>query len=121
MKIHIIMECPELPQFKGDKKKNMSFTFVDPRNPERSFTAQKVQFDVQGTSSAGYPVKNFKLKLGKLSEGGGIIYTQKNEPAEGFKFRGDDSLITKVFCLKADYASSENANNVMLVDYYNQT
>ena len=118
---YIIMECPELPQFKGDKKKNMSFTFVDPRNPERSFTAQKVQFDVQGTSSAGYPVKNFKLKLGKLSEGGGIVYTQKNEPAEGFKFRGDDSLITKVFCLKADYASSENANNVMLVDYYNQT
>ena len=118
---YIIMECPELPQFKGDKKKNMSFTFVDPKNPERSFTAQKVQFDVQGTSSAGYPVKNFKLKLGKLNEGGGIIYTQTNEAAEGFKFRGDDSLITKVFCLKADYASSENANNVMLVDYYNQT
>ena len=34
------------------------------------------------------------------------------EAAKGFKFRGDDSLITKVFCLKADYASSENTNNV---------
>ena len=87
----------------------------------RSFTAKNVQFDVQGTSSAGYPVKNFKLKLGKLEEGGGIIYTQSKEAAKGFKFRGDDSLITKVFCLKADYASSENTNNVMLVDYYNET
>ena len=118
---YIIMECPELPQFKGDKKKGMSFSFVDPNNPERSFTAKNVQFDVQGTSSAGYPVKNFKLKLGKLEEGGGIIYTQSKEAAKGFKFRGDDSLITKVFCLKADYASSENTNNVMLVDYYNET
>ena len=118
---YIIMECPELPQFKGDKKKAMSFTFVDPKNPERGFKATNVQFDVQGTSSAGYPVKNFKLKLGKLEEGGGITYTQSGEKAEGFKFRGDDSLITKVFCLKADYASSENANNVNLVDYYNQT
>lgn len=118
---YIIMECPELPQYKGDKKKNMAFSFVDPSNPERSFRAEKVQFDVQGTSSAGYPVKNFKLKLGKLKEGGGIIYEQSKEAAEGFKFRGDDSLLTKVFCLKADYASSENANNVMLVDYYNQT
>ena len=118
---YIIMECPELPQFKGDKKKDMSFTFVDPKNPERGFKATNVQFDVQGTSSAGYPVKNFKLKLGKLEEGGGITYTQSGEKASGFKFRGDDSLITKVFCLKADYASSENANNVNLVDYYNQT
>lgn len=118
---YIIMECPELPQFKGDKKKNMSFIFVDSKNPERSFTATNVQFDVQGTSSAGYPVKNFKLKLGKLKEGGGIVYTQSGEAAEGFRFKGSDSLITKVFCLKADYASSENANNVNLVDYYNQT
>lgn len=118
---YIIMECPELPQFKGDKKKEMSFSFTDPNNPERSFYAKNVQFDVQGTSSAGYPVKNFKLKLGKLEEGGGITYTQSKETAKGFKFRGDDSLLTKVFCLKADYASSENANNVMLVDYYNET
>ena len=95
------MECPELPKFKGDKKKEMSFSFTDPNNPERSFYAKNVQFDVQGTSSAGYPVKNFKLKLGKLEEGGGITYTQSKETAKGFKFRGDDSLLTKVFCLKA--------------------
>lgn len=118
---YIIMECPELPQFKGDKKKGMSFIFVDSKNPERSFTASNVQFDVQGTSSAGYPVKNFKLKLGKLDEGGGITYTQSGETAAGFRFKGENSLLTKVFCLKADYASSENANNVNLVDYYNQT
>lgn len=119
---YIIMECPELPQFKGDKKRGMSFTFVDPANPERSFTAHNVQFDVQGTSSAAYPVKNYKMKLGKVSEGGGIVYTQNNQIAEGFHFKGEkESLLTKVFCLKADYASSENANNVMLVDYYNQT
>lgn len=118
---YIIMECPELPQFKGDKKKGMTFSFTDPNNPERNFTASNVQFDVQGTSSAGYPVKNFKLKLGKIDEGGGITYTQSGKTEKGFLFKGDKSLLTTVFCLKADYASSENANNVNLVDFYNQT
>ena len=55
---YIIMECPELPQYKGDKKKGMSITYVDPLKPEKSFTAANCQFDVQGTSSAAHPVKN---------------------------------------------------------------
>lgn len=118
---YIIMECPKLPANKEtDKFSGMRMVFVDPANPSRSFTAENCTFSVQGTSSAGYPVKNFKIKLDKKQ---GITYTenQKQSP-EGFYFEGKGkSQPTRVFCLKADYASSENANNVMLVDYYNQT
>ena len=39
---YIILECEELPQYKGDKKKNKSVTFVDQMHPERSFTATGV-------------------------------------------------------------------------------
>ena len=60
---YIIMECPKLPQYKGDKKKGMSITYVDPLKPEKSFTATNCQFDVQGTSSQGYPIRNFKIKM----------------------------------------------------------
>lgn len=111
---YLILECEELPQFKGDKKNDKSVTYVDPMNPEYSYTATGVQLNVQGTSSAGYPVKNFKVAFKK-----GLTYTNSGEHADGFTI-SPGSLITKTLCLKADYASSENANNVMLVDYYEQ-
>ena len=34
---YMIIECPELPQYKGDKK-TVSGRYVDPSNPNRSFT-----------------------------------------------------------------------------------
>ena len=111
---YIILECEELPQFKGDKKKDKSVTFVDQMHPERSFTATGVQLNVQGTSSAGYPVKNYKVSLKK-----GLTYTNSGKSAKGFPiFEG--GLEGSTICLKADYASSENANNVMLVDFYEE-
>ena len=112
---YMIMECPELPQFKGDKKKGMSVKYVDGLHPDYSFEAVGCEFDVQGTSSAGYPVKNFKVKLKN-----GLTYTASGEYADGWLFDKENSLPTEVFCLKADYASSEHANNVMLVDYYDK-
>lgn len=111
---YMIIECEELPQFKGDKKKDKSVTFVDQLNPERSFTATGVQLDVQGTSSSGYPVKNYKVSLKN-----GLVYTNSGDSSDGFPI-ADGGLPGKVICLKADFASSENANNVMLVDYYEQ-
>lgn len=112
----MIMECPELPQYKGDKKDDMTCEYIDQLHPEYSFTATGVQFDVQGTSSAAYPIKNFKIKIKN-----GLTYTASGETADGWLFDKDNSIETKVICLKADYASSEHANNVCLVDFYNDT
>ena len=110
---YIVLQCEELPQYKGDKKKKKSMYFVDKLRPERSFSASDCQFDVQGTSSAGYPIKNFKVKFGS-----GIVYND-GRTDEGYPIL-EDGLISKCLCLKADYASSEQANNVMLVDYYDE-
>ena len=111
---YMVLQCEELPQFKGDKKKSKSCYFVDQLRPERCFSATGVQFDVQGTSSAGYPIKNFKVKFGD-----GIVYND-GTTADGYPIVNDDDLISKCLCLKADYASSEQANNVVLVDYYDE-
>lgn len=110
---YIVLQCEELPQYKGDKKKKKSMYFVDKLRPERCFSATDCQFDVQGTSSAGYPIKNFKVKFGS-----GIVYND-GTAADGYPIL-EDGLISKCLCLKADYASSEQANNVMLVDYYDE-
>lgn len=112
---YMILECEELPQYKGDKKKKKTVTYVNPMMPETSFTAEGVQFDVQGTSSAGYPIKNYKVAFKD-----GLSYTSSGEKVDGFPI-SPGALPAETLCLKADYASSENANNVMLVDFYEET
>ena len=46
---YIVMQCPELPQYKGDKKK-VSVSYADPFNPSLDFE-DTATIDVQGTSS----------------------------------------------------------------------
>lgn len=110
---YMIVKLTELPQYKGDKKGGVEVTFVDTLRPERSWTATGVEMDVQGTSSAGYPVKNYKIKLKN-----GLTWTASGETAKGFPIH-DGELPTKTICFKADFASSENANNVVLAQLYN--
>lgn len=112
---YMIFECAELPQYKGDKKTGINVTYVDQAHPENSFAAHGVEMDVQGTSSAGYPIKNYKPKFKS-----GFEMTQSGEHASKFKLRSD-SIPVSTFCLKADFASSENANNVELVSFYEQS
>lgn len=113
----MIMRCAKLPENKEtDKFKGQHVDYIDLLHPEYSFSADDCTFQVQGTSSAKYPIKNFKIKLGS-----GLTYTQSGETANGWLFDKDLSIETKVFCLKADFASSEHSNNVNLVDYYNDT
>lgn len=113
----MIMRCAKLPEDKeNDKFKGQHIDYIDLLHPEYSFSADDCTFSVQGTSSAKYPVKNFKIKMGS-----GLTYTQSGETAKGWLFDKENSIETKVFCLKADFASSEHSNNVNLVDYYNDT
>ena len=109
---YMIIECPELPQYKGDKK-IVNLTYVDPVEPARSFTATGVQIDVQGTSSQYYPKKNYKIKFknGLTREDGTHVETYALRPG---------SIPTNAFCLKADVASSEGANNVELARLYEE-
>ena len=109
---YLIVECPEIPQYKGDKKKNVTLRFVDPANREKSFVAEGVESDVQGTSSSVYPVKNQKHKCKSGFEVNG------NHVDKYSIFDGD--MPVNVFCIKVDYASCEGANNVELVELYEQ-
>ena len=108
---YLILECAELPQYKGDKK-TCSGQYVDPLHPSKSFTFEGAQIDVQGTSSQYYERKNYKIKFknGFILTNGTVI--------TAYQMR-DDSIATNVFCFKADVASSEGANNVELVRLYN--
>ena len=109
---YMVIECPELPQYKGDKK-TVSGYFVDPATPSRSFSFTGAQADVQGTSSQFYPRKNYKIKFKN-----GFVMTSTGEESPTYAMN-DDAIPTNTFTFKADVASSEGANNVELVRLYN--
>lgn len=108
---YMIIECAELPQYKGDKK-TCSGRYVDTLHPSKSFTFTGAQIDVQGTSSQYYARKNYKVKFnnGFDTPNGNISKYAMNA----------DAIPVKTFCFKADVASSEGANNVELVRIFNE-
>ena len=110
---YMIIECVELPQYKGDKK-TVNITYVDPVHTSRSFTATGVQLDVQGTSSQYYARKNYKAKCKKGFD------MNNGTHADNYPLR-TGAIPTNTFCFKADVASSEGANNVELARLYNDT
>ena len=110
---YMIITAEVLPQYKGDKK-TCSGIYVDPMNSDNSFTFENCQIDVQGTSSQYYARKNYKMKFNS-----GF---QMNSGTTESKYRlRPDSIPVKTFCMKADVASSEGANNVELVRLYEST
>jgi hypothetical protein len=159
---YMVIECEELPQYKGDKK-TVSGYYVDKAHPENSFTFENAEWNVQGTSSQGYYVKNFKGKFkGGIKreidititfidgdpylsaaeiQAKGVSITADNPETieqEGVTYYSIDdtnisiendieyitekkyklysnSIPTNAFCFKADVASSEGANNVVLM------
>ena len=107
---YMIITCPELPQYKGDKKA-VEVSYVDPVTPAKSFTATGVQADVQGTSSQYYARKNYKMKF----KSGFVLANGTQSPT--YQLR-PGYIGTSTFTFKADVASSEGANNVELVRLY---
>lgn len=107
---YMIINAKTLPQFKGNKI-TVSGEYVDPVDSNRSFTFEGAEADVQGTSSAEYARKNYKIKFKN-----GFTHNGENTP--NYQLR-EDSVPTNVFTFKADVASSEGANNVELVKLYN--
>lgn len=108
---YLIIKSSVLPQFKGDKK-TCSGSYVDLMNPSRSFTFSKAQIDVQGTSSQYYYVKNYKIKF----KNG---FVDENDIKHDNYQLNNNAIPTNTFTFKADVASSEGANNVVLAQIYN--
>jgi len=111
---YMILRGEKLPAYKKDRK-YIEVEYRNPSDPDRDFTATQARADVQGTSSQYYYRKNFKIKF----EGG--FEDNNGNWTEHYKMRGDDSKKEKTYTFKADVASSEGANNVELVRYFEDT
>lgn len=108
---YLVIVCPALPTFKGDKKECSGY-YVDPVDSTKNFTFEGAQIDVQGTSSQYYYKKNFKIKF----KGGFTLHD--GNFSETYQLNSG-TIPTSTFTFKADVASSEGANNVVLAQIYN--
>lgn len=123
---YVIWDIDTLPQFKGDKRLG-NVVYKDPLGKERSFKSGDATYNVQGTSSAGYPVKNIRIKhkQAKAEEFPNCDFWWEDgyEDEDGETIKKFpitvDGIGVDYFTYKVDYASSEGANNVELVRLYN--
>ncbi len=106
---YVILSGPESPQYKGDKK-SVGMVYDEPTDSTRHLTAEGVQVNVQGTSSQYYAVKNLKITFKNGATVNGHLVT-------GFTIRAG-SIMVDTFTLKADFASSESANNIVLAKLF---
>ena len=113
-----------LPYAKGNKK-CVGVRYFDPNDASACFHGQNLELDVQGTSSQGYPRRNYKLKLKEFNANYSAhpfhiqhwdgLETNKNvytgtELEDGINI-GYGNILETTFCLKADYMESSGTHN----------
>lgn len=108
---YLVIEAAALPADKEDDQKTCSGYYVDLMNPNKSFTFDGASIKVQGTSSQYYYVKNYKIKFKNGFKNNGVV-------SETYQLN-NKVIGTNEFTFKADVASSEGANNVVLAQLYN--
>lgn len=108
---YLVFTCVKWPQYKGDKVTASGY-YVDPLHPEKCFTFEGAEIDVQGTSSQYYYIKNIKAKY----KNGMIV----NGVSMTVYAMTDDSIPVSVFTYKTDVAS-DGATNVVLTQLFEET
>ena len=93
--------------------------YTDMQNPSRSFRMEGAAMRPQGTSSMGYPKKNFRIYTQKVD--GTVLYDANGNVVEDklYSFK-DNAQPVDCWCLKADYAESSGTHNTGIARLWNE-
>ncbi len=97
-RVPVMIVTGELPSAKGEKKV-VTIDYTDMKDTAKCFSYSGVTMDVQGTSSQGYPRKNYKIKLPQLYE------------------HITGHIPEKTFTLKTDYMESSGKHNTQAANF----
>lgn len=88
-------------------------------NGDKSFTMKSAAMRPQGTSSMGYPKKNFRIYTQKVANT--LLYDSKGNLVEDklYSFK-DGAQPVNCWCLKADYAESSGTHNTGIARLWNE-
>lgn len=101
-----------------DEQIIVDIEYYNIQDPSRSFTMKNAAMRPQGTSSMGYPKKNFRIYTQKVANT--ELYDSTGTLVENklYSFK-DKAQPVDCWCLKADYAESSGTHNVGIAKLWN--
>lgn len=112
----------DIPALEATTDKNKSIVvdveYINYQNPRLSFTLKNGHMQPQGTSSMGYPKKNFRLYTQKRDDT--VLYDYEGAPVADrlYAFK-EGSAPVNCWCMKADYAESSGTHNTGIAKLWN--
>ena len=93
--------------------------YTDMQDPSRSFKMVGAAMRPQGTSSMGYPKKNFRIYTQKVADT--IVYDADGKVVSDklYSFK-NGAIPVNCWCLKADYAESSGTHNTGIARMWNK-
>lgn len=122
-RLPVMMITGDIPVLEATSDKNtqivVNIDYTNLQDPSKSFSMRGAAMRPQGTSSMGYPKKNFRIYSRKLD--GTILYDSAGNVVEDrlYAFR-DGAIPVDCWCLKADYAESSGSHNTGIARMWNE-
>ena len=112
-----------IPELENTTDKNLQIKadieYTNLQDPTRSFVWKNAAIRPQGTSSMGYPKKNFRIYSQKYTDTTCFDY-QNNEVKDKLYSFKEGAQPVNCFCLKADYAESSGTHNTGIARLWNE-
>ena len=122
-RLPVMIVTGDIPTLESASDKDTQITvdieYYNLQDQSRSFTMKNAAMRPQGTSSMGYPKKNFRIYTEKRDDT--VLYDASGFPVASKKYafkKGAQPV--NCWCLKADYAESSGAHNTGIARLWNK-
>lgn len=113
-RLPVMIVTGEIPTLENTNDKDtqiiVDIEYINMQDTTRNFTMKNAAMRPQGTSSMGYPKKNFRIYTHKI-DSTELIVNGKTVEDKLYSFKGN-AIPVDCWCLKADYAESSGTHNV---------
>lgn len=122
-RLPVMVVTGDIPTLENTSDKDtqivVDIEYINMQDPSKSFKMVNAAMRPQGTSSMGYPKKNFRIYTQKLDST--IVYDANGNEIEDklYSFK-DGAQPVDCWCLKADYAESSGTHNTGIARLWNE-
>lgn len=119
----VMIVTGDIPALEATTDKNKSIVadveYINRQHPHLSFKAKNAHMQPQGTSSMGYPKKNFRLYTTKREDT--VLYDSEGKVVTDRLYAFTDGAApVDCWCMKADYAESSSTHNTSIARIWNE-
>lgn len=118
----VLMITGDIPTLEATTDKDTTIyvdvEYVNMQDPTRSFTGTHLMMKPQGTSSMGYPKKNYRLYTNKHDDSR-LFDADGNQIADRLYSFKEGAQPVDCWCFKADYAESSGTHNTGIAKLWN--